>query len=43
MNVRFIAGFTVIVNEAVEGRRFYGEKLSLPVTRSTPPATSFPG
>ena len=31
MNVRFVAGFSIIVNEAAEGRRFYGEKLSLPV------------
>ena len=31
MNVRFVAGFSAIVDEAAEGRRFYGEKLSLPV------------
>lgn len=31
MNVRFVAGFAAIVDEAAEARRFYGEKLSLPV------------
>ncbi len=31
MNVRFVAGFSAIVDEAVGARRFYGEKLSLPV------------
>ena len=31
MNVRFVAGFSVIVDEAAAARRFYGEMLSLPV------------
>jgi catechol 2,3-dioxygenase-like lactoylglutathione lyase family enzyme len=31
MNVRFVAGFSAIVDDAAEARRFYGEKLSLPV------------
>ena len=31
MNVRFVAGFAAIVDEAAEARLFYSEKLSLPV------------
>ncbi len=31
MDVRFVAGFSPIVNNAEEARRFYGEKLSLPL------------
>ncbi len=31
MNVRFVAGFGAVVDDAAEARRFYGEKLSLPV------------
>lgn len=31
MNVRFVAGFSAIVDDAEEARRFYGEKLSLPL------------
>jgi catechol 2,3-dioxygenase-like lactoylglutathione lyase family enzyme len=31
MDVRFVAGVAPIVNDAGEARRFYGEKLSLPL------------
>jgi catechol 2,3-dioxygenase-like lactoylglutathione lyase family enzyme len=31
MDVRFVAGFSPIVVDAGEARRFYGEKLSLPL------------
>ncbi len=31
MNVRFVAGFSAVVDDVAEARRFYGEKLSLPV------------
>lgn len=31
MNVRFVAGFGPIVNAAEDARRFWGEKLSLPL------------
>jgi catechol 2,3-dioxygenase-like lactoylglutathione lyase family enzyme len=31
MNVRFVAGFSAIVDDVADARRFYGEKLSLPV------------
>ena len=31
MDVRFVAGFSPIVSNAEEARRFYGEKLSLPL------------
>ena len=31
MNVRFVAGFSPIVDDASEARRFYGERLGLPL------------
>ena len=31
MDVRFVAGFAAIVDDAAEARRFYGDKLSLPL------------
>ena len=31
MNVRFVAGVSAIVDDATEARRFYGERLSLPL------------
>ena len=35
MNVRFVAGFSPIVDDAAGARRFYGEKLSLPLKIDT--------
>ena len=32
MKIRFVAGFSPVVDSAADGRRFWGEKLSLPLS-----------